>query len=468
MTSYGIMIIVMKAANYQIKARGQIPPRVRISASLVLLAAGMLHAQPCEWEALAGGGFTNNVFALSVFDFGTGPALYVGGNFRESNGNPGQHIASWDGRAWSPLGRGVGSPVLDLSVYDDGNGPALYAGGVFIRAGEEPNANGIARWDGATWTTLGSGMFNPGIWPHAVAAMQVYDDGSGPALYVGGSFTEAGGVPALNVAKWDGKQWSALGDGIAGFMVRDLLVFDDGSGTALYASGATEPGIVRWDGTSWTEFGGGVNNIANRMAIFDDGTGPALYTAGQFRNAGGVPANRIACWDGTNWSALGEGTSSEVWALGVFDDGAGPQLYVGGAFFSAGGLPVRGIARWDGSNWSPMGSGLTGFPGGPNVFAFETFDDGSGPALYTGGAFVDAGGVAVENIARWRCKTSCYADCDKSTGVGVLDIFDFLCFQDSFVSSEPYACDCDTSTGQGVCDIFDFLCFQKAFVAGCE
>jgi outer membrane protein assembly factor BamB len=61
----------------------------------------------------------------------------------------------------------------------------------------------------------------------------------------------------------------------------------------------------------------------------------------------------------------------------------------------------------------------------------------------------------------------CYADCDTSTGVGVLDVFDFLCFQDHFVNGEPYACDCDTSTGPGVCDVFDFLCYQDAFVAGC-
>ena len=46
-------------------------------------------------------------------------------------------------------------------------------------------------------------------------------------------------------------------------------------------------------------------------------------------------------------------------------------------------------------------------------------------------------------------------------------MLDFLCFQNSFVNTEPYACDCDTSTGSLVCDIFDFLCFQNAFVAGC-
>ena len=61
----------------------------------------------------------------------------------------------------------------------------------------------------------------------------------------------------------------------------------------------------------------------------------------------------------------------------------------------------------------------------------------------------------------------CYADCDQSTGPGVLDIFDFLCFGNRFSSLDPYACDCDTSTGPGVCDIFDFLCFGNAFNKGC-
>jgi hypothetical protein len=61
----------------------------------------------------------------------------------------------------------------------------------------------------------------------------------------------------------------------------------------------------------------------------------------------------------------------------------------------------------------------------------------------------------------------CYPDCDTSTGPGVLDIFDFLCFQDAFTRNDPYACDCDTTSGPGVCDVFDFLCFQDAFVTGC-
>ena len=59
------------------------------------------------------------------------------------------------------------------------------------------------------------------------------------------------------------------------------------------------------------------------------------------------------------------------------------------------------------------------------------------------------------------CPPACYPDCD---GSGTLNIFDFLCFQNSFVAGEPYACDCEPDPA---CDIFDFLCFQNAFVSGC-
>ena len=78
-----------------------------------------------------------------------------------------------------------------------------------------------------------------------------------------------------------------------------------------------------------------------------------------------------------------------------------------------------------------------------------------------------AGGTSRTATVTLIYSEGCYADCDPSTGVGVLDIFDFLCFGNRFSASEPYACDCDTSTGPGVCDIFDFLCYGNAFSAGC-
>ncbi len=62
---------------------------------------------------------------------------------------------------------------------------------------------------------------------------------------------------------------------------------------------------------------------------------------------------------------------------------------------------------------------------------------------------------------------TCYADLDHSTGVGVLDLFDFLRFQDLFVMNDPLACQVDRSTGPNICDIFDFLAFQFEFATGC-
>ncbi len=55
----------------------------------------------------------------------------------------------------------------------------------------------------------------PGLNGTARAAV-VYDDGTGPALYVGGLFSFAGELVANNIAKWDGTNWSALGGGMAG------------------------------------------------------------------------------------------------------------------------------------------------------------------------------------------------------------------------------------------------------------
>ncbi|MFH0981547.1 MAG: hypothetical protein V2A79_08415 [Planctomycetota bacterium] len=277
----------------------------------------------------------STVYALTVFDDGTGPALYAGGLFTTAGGVPANYIAKWDGTQWSAVGGGMNNEVDALTVFDDGTGPALYAGGNFTTAGGV-TANYIAKWNGVQWSALGSGM-NSGV-----RALTVFDDGTGPALYAGGYFTTAGGVPANFIAKWNPGapgQWSALGSGMGG----------------------TVPYVYA-------------------LTVFDDGTGPALYAGGRFTTAGGVPANRIAKWNGTQWSALGSGMNNDVWALTVFDDGTGAALHAGGLFATAGGVPANGIAKWDGTQWSALGSGMGG--GYYSYFcALTVLDDGTGPAL---------------------------------------------------------------------------------------
>ncbi|MFH0983184.1 MAG: hypothetical protein V2A79_16820, partial [Planctomycetota bacterium] len=284
-------------------------------------------------------GMNSNVCALTVFDDGTGPALYAGGGFTTAGGVTAKSIAKWNGTQWSALGGGMGGTwpyVYALTVFDDGNGPALYAGGAFTTAGGV-TANRIAKWNGTQWSPLGSGMNND------VRALAVFDDGSGPALYAGGNFTTAGGVPANYIAKWD---------------------------AALIA---------------WSALGSGMNSSVMALTVFDDGTGPALYAGGYFTTAGGVPANSIAKWNGTQWSALGSGMNGLVSALTVFDDGTGPALSAGGDFSTAGGVTANGIAKWNPGapgQWSALGGGMGGTH--PYVYALTVFDDGTGPALYAG------------------------------------------------------------------------------------
>jgi hypothetical protein len=124
--------------------------------------------------------------------------------------------------------------VRALATFDDGAGPALYAGGTFATAGGVP-ANNIARWDGTTWTPLGTGVVG------TVLSLAVWDDGNGPALFAGGAFTTAGGAPASRIARWDGVAWSSPGSGIDGF-VRALENFDAGTGGGggLFAAGSFE------------------------------------------------------------------------------------------------------------------------------------------------------------------------------------------------------------------------------------
>ena len=360
----------------------------------------LVHGSPCAptWVPTFGAqpGMDLSVYELAVFDDGSGPALYAGGSFTVAGSTAASKIAEWDGSSWAGLGTGMPTDVRALTTYDDGNGPALYAGGFFSTAGGVP-ASRIAKWDGSSWSALGSGM--SGAVAH-VLALASYDDGNGAALYAGGAFTIAGGMLVSRIARWNGSSWSALGTGM-NLDVLAFAVYDDGSGPALYAGGAfTTAGgvaasrIARWNGSTWSPLGSGLNGGVQVLTVYDDGSGPALYAGGSFANAGGVAANRIAKWDGTSWSALASGLLDTVTALTVHDDGSGPALYAGGHFASP--AWQRRIARWDGASWSPVGRGLDS-----NVRALAFHDDGGGSALYAGGEFTVVGGVAANRIAKW-------------------------------------------------------------------
>lgn len=184
------------------------------------------------------------------------------------------------------------------------------------------------------------------------------------------------------------------------------------TGGSVAQGGVTElqPGTTQHTGLAWEpRFAGpgldagssvGGTGGAQALAVWDDGDGPALYAGGYMMTAGGHQVNRIARWDGAEWSPLtgpdgtgiamvGSGNPS-IKAMTVY----GGDLIVAGFFDRAGGVSVNNIARWDGTQWYPLGEGVTGSVG-INALAVH---DGS---LIAGGHFRTAGGVDASRVARW-------------------------------------------------------------------
>jgi hypothetical protein len=352
------------------------------------------------------------VHALLVHDDGSGPALHVGGDFPTLPGLASPRLARWDGTAWSGVGGGASGIVRALCTFDDGlgDGPALYAGGSFTSVGGI-GANRIAKWNGRAWSPLLTGL------NQACRALVVFDDGlgDGPRLHVGGAFTTAGGVAAIRMARWNGIGWSALGGGIDGFggAVNALAVAPLGPGGAerLYvggsfttAGGGAASNVASWDGLSWSALDSGVEGLVYALHRFDPGLGeePILFVGGALSAAGGVPIGDLATWDGGAWSVVpGSLSSQEIRTFASCDGEGGDDrcLYAGGDLFHIDLYTVGDIARWDGRQWHPMGTGLT-----DSVQAAVMFDHGTGegPQLHIGGSFRWGSGETLNRVARWN------------------------------------------------------------------
>jgi len=329
-------VLALQVYNNTLCAAGRFHKAGRIRAYYVASWNGV------KWDSLGPG--VNGVdaaYALDTFQ----NKLFIGGDL--SIGGT-YFVAQWNGSNWDSVSTGMDGRVFSFANFDS----VLYAGGQYSIAGGN-SASSIAQWNGTSWDSLRNTLPYGG-WVDALAvykgnlimngvadtlykwngsvltvftAMNGYCNTlyvSNGNLYVGGVFTSINGVPANNIAMWNGSVWTALGSGIQG----------------------TVEAICSYNGN--------------------------LYVGGGFNSAGNMPAKDITKWNGSSWLPVGMGTNYEVRALATYQG----SLYVGGLFDSAGGLPAMYVARWTdavilGANETPEQATITNVYPNPNNGIFK-------------------------------------------------------------------------------------------------
>jgi hypothetical protein len=205
---------------------------------------------PPAWQAM-GSGFNSGVYAIERYN----SATYAGGPFTFSTSTV-NHIARWNEttKLWEAVGTGMNGAVRALKTF----GSYLYAGGDFTTAGGV-STGGLARWDGTSWSQVG-GVFNGTVY-----ALEVHNG----LLVIGGLYPGINSSP--NLAYYTGSFYSTFATGGTNGAVRSLR----STGTRLYiggtfstAGGVSASNVAYWDGF-WHEVAGGANDVVYALAAFN-------------------------------------------------------------------------------------------------------------------------------------------------------------------------------------------------------
>ena len=259
--------------------------------------------------------------------------LIATGVFESAGDVEARGVARWDGEEWHPLGGGIDNlpmPITDcLTVYND----ELYVGGHFFYAdGGNVPVHHIAKWNGdtGTWSDVGGGVSGSEI--PRIHAMAVYNGD----LIIAGDFTVAGGMPCFNIARWDGKQFHAMGAGVG--QVFSMAVYNG----ELYVSVFTGlNGMQRWDGAQWHAVPGGFNGFS--MTVFNGKLISGAQTPHAYNGSTWTPL------PGWSWNPNGIGLIISGYA--VFNG----ELVVAGMFEDPAGITDSDhLVRFDGTTWKSM------------------------------------------------------------------------------------------------------------------
>lgn len=230
-----------------------------------------------KWSDIPTVGMVGSVTVLST---SANNDIYAGGLLRDQGQQIVSGVARFAGDRWIPLGLHGIAPAWDqprdLAFLPSG---AILCGGasytVVYDAGDQ------------IWRPFGGGGLT-----------STFEVGADGALYAGRS---------SGVARWGGNAW----DDLIGSRpwIDDLVLLSSGeliaAGNFSPSNGAIGNRVARWDGQQWSELGEGIQpdappggTAAYARALLVDQLGN-IIVGGAFTVAGDVPATAIAIWGST-------------------------------------------------------------------------------------------------------------------------------------------------------------------------
>jgi hypothetical protein len=229
--------------------------------------------------------------------------VYAAGSFYypsadKANELPMGYVAKWDGETWTSLGRGFDQVYL-LALAASPSGKVYVSGEQPRTGGTENGTSGfLAEWDGNSWTQIGTKELSS-CWTIKRLAV----DKSG-GLFASCTWSEPGEL----VFHWDGRVWTTISNQLEGEApaIFGMAVDADGrlyiGGSFDSVNGVPARNVAAWDGSSWHALGNGVDKVVNALTVSPGGD---PYVVGPFTEVGGLPGQYVARWDGESWRALG-------------------------------------------------------------------------------------------------------------------------------------------------------------------
>lgn len=273
-----------------------------------------------QWWAPTGvgaSGFTPGVESPEVRAIAVAPnGVYVGGLFDTCSGGSGGFFCSYLMRV-DPV-TGVASAINAANGREGVDGPvdvlrlaggSLYVGGTFT-TGFNPPVPGSVFNNVLRLSLPAEGRFVLGDFTNVgvngpVRAIDVV----GNSVYVGGSFTAAGGtanISAANIARYDAPTqpftngtWNAIGAGVAG-EVEDLFVTNGVlhvAGALTAAGGAAVSNGALYEGTQWTPLAASAANGTDARIRAIARSGSRVIVGGDFARGGSTPSLRFGLVD---------------------------------------------------------------------------------------------------------------------------------------------------------------------------